>query len=326
MTLEFRSLRENELPQWFEHVSGIFRKTPRSYFERHWYADPWRDLEGIRVAMDAGRIVGTVRAFRRYVYLGGDAIPMGGIGEVSTRPDYRGQGVSYRLLEDALRTMEAWGTAVSMLFASRHGHYARHGWSLVRNPLRSLIVRPKKAEAEDGIRPLDLAAEGDLKQVSQLYARFSRSMEGPVVRRNDDCYWHRWVAEEWGQGFGLFRDGRLVGYVALKQQSDGRLFLQEFAFDPVCPAGGPSMADMPAVLLEQAVAGFGPLARQVVFPTILDPDNLLGADQAPILEDWMVKVVRPEILSPSATAVIQALLAEKAAAPPRFWFWPTDWF
>ena len=325
MTLEFRSLRRDELPRWFEHVSEVFKKPPRSYFERHWYADPWRDLEGIRVAVDAGRIVGTVRALRRYVYFGGEVVAMGGIGEVSTRPEYRDQGISHRLLEDALRTMEAWGTAISMLFASRHSHYARHGWSLVRNPLRSLIVRPKGAAG--GIRPLDLAVEDDLKQVSQLYDRFSRSMEGPVVRGNDDCYWRRWVVEEWGQGFGLFRDDRLVGYVALRrQQPDGSLFLQEFAFDPVRDPTDPSRAGIAAALLGRAAAHFGPDPRRVVFPTILDPENRLDARPAPPLDDWMVKVVRPASLPPAAAAAVEALFAGAEAAPPRFWFWPTDWF
>lgn len=363
MPIEIRSLRQDELPQWFEHVSAVFTKTPRSYFERHWYADPWRDLQGIRVAVDGDRIAGTVRVFRRRVHLGGQVVSMGGIGEVSTRPEYRGQGISFRLLEDALRIMESWGLAVSMLFASRHGHYGRHGWTLVRNPLRSVLVDPssvvdpstavdRSAPAsapapaapvgEIQCRPLDLGNQGDLAQVMDLYTRYvGATLDGPVVR-DDPEYWRDWVSVEWGRGFGAFAGRRLVSYVALIERSD-HLYVQEFAVDPAWPttvmpaqgavdaapsdhAGYHPLHNLLEALLCRAVASFGTSPRRVVFPPIIDPENQLSADGESVLEDWMVKVVRADLLPPVARAAVEAMLSKTEAAPPRFWFWPTDWY
>lgn len=37
---------EDVLHSWFTHLDTVFVNTPREYFERHWYADPNRDLEG----------------------------------------------------------------------------------------------------------------------------------------------------------------------------------------------------------------------------------------------------------------------------------------
>ena len=58
----------------------------RQYFSNHWHNDPWRDPEGIRIAMDNGAIVSTVRVFIRKMFLHGEPITVGGLGEVSTRP------------------------------------------------------------------------------------------------------------------------------------------------------------------------------------------------------------------------------------------------
>jgi hypothetical protein len=86
--MELRTLRPEELDAWLDFVHRVFN-VPRAYCARHWHNDPWRSCEGIRVAVDRGQILSTVRVFRRRIYLGGVPVTMGGIGEVSTDPAYQ---------------------------------------------------------------------------------------------------------------------------------------------------------------------------------------------------------------------------------------------
>jgi len=92
LSVEIRSLRRDELEQWFDHVSGVFDDTPRQHLEDHWFQDPWRDLSSILVAVEDDKIVSTVRVFWRDAWVNGLPLPFGGIGEVSTHPSYRRRG------------------------------------------------------------------------------------------------------------------------------------------------------------------------------------------------------------------------------------------
>ena len=66
--MEFRALRPEELEAWLDHVTSVFTGG-RQYFSNHWHNDPWRDAEGIRIAVDNGTIVSTVRVFIRKIFL-----------------------------------------------------------------------------------------------------------------------------------------------------------------------------------------------------------------------------------------------------------------
>ena len=65
--MEFRALHPEELEAWLDHVTHVFSAS-RQYFSNHWHNDPWKDVEGIRVAVDDGKIVSTVRVFIRKMF------------------------------------------------------------------------------------------------------------------------------------------------------------------------------------------------------------------------------------------------------------------
>ena len=114
--MEFRPLYPDELEAWLDHVTSVFTGG-RRYFSNHWHNDPWRDPEGIRVAVDKGTIISTVRVFIRKMFLHGEPITVGGIGEVSTRPEYRRRGIATQLLKDSIQFMES----RDIVFSSLHG-------------------------------------------------------------------------------------------------------------------------------------------------------------------------------------------------------------
>lgn len=134
--MEFRTLKEPELEKWFYHCASIFGDNQNleywlDYFKRHYFNDPLKHLGGIFVAVDDSIIASTVRLFYRRVYFHGKEITVGGIGEVSTKPEYRGMNLASKLLCMAIDTMKEKKLYISILFASLHNFYGKFGYKVL---------------------------------------------------------------------------------------------------------------------------------------------------------------------------------------------------
>jgi predicted N-acetyltransferase YhbS len=267
MEYEFRSLRESELPAWFDHVSLVFTGIGRAYFMQHWFADPWRDLEGILVATHRGRIVSTVRVFDRRIHVGGAVLAMGGIGEVSTHPDFRRQGLSGRLLQDAIALMRRRRVAVSVLFTGRYGHYGRYGWERVPVPLLRLtglpasLVPPTGSTATPTVHKVDWGQ--DLEGVMALYDAEAAALAGPIVRSAP--YWWNWLRPSTDHLLVGKRSGTPVAYLVAGVR-DGTLRVQEYAARPGDETALLSLLD--EARRQPQPSGHGPLP--VVVPGAMD--------------------------------------------------------
>jgi GNAT superfamily N-acetyltransferase len=205
--LEFRSLREYELNAWHDHCMLVFNKGVvnlelRQMFADSWYHDPSRGLEEILVAVEDGELLSGLRVVRRQIYLQGEAVGMGGIAFVSTKPEARGRGLSTRLLRDAITLMDSWGLEVSMLATDLFSFYARLGWEQVVFQAKILKLAPVQPPAGLRARPLDF--DRDLPAVMALYDQTARRLNGTLAR--GEAYWDQflrgtggwWVAEREG--------------------------------------------------------------------------------------------------------------------------------
>ena len=130
--MEFRSARRSERDEVLDLLALWYND--REFFARYNQNDPTFRDELCLVALDGGRIVSTVQIFDRKINLDGKAVPMGGIGSVFTREDYRHKRVASGLMNLAVTTMEREGFEVSLLFAERLTFYNQFGWKeLTRN-------------------------------------------------------------------------------------------------------------------------------------------------------------------------------------------------
>ena len=68
--------------------------------------------------INKSRNISCVRVFVRRVHIGDRVVPIGGIGEVSTNPDFRGQGLATRVMQDAEAVMVHNGCVHAMLPSS----------------------------------------------------------------------------------------------------------------------------------------------------------------------------------------------------------------
>lgn len=224
--MQIRSLRPEEFDAWIEFLELSFGRQEAQH-ARHWYTDPSRDLNGILISACGNWILSAVRIFRRQIYLGGQAVTVGGIGEACTHPEYKGKGLSGRLLKAALSHMAQQGMAVSLLFTRNKALYARHGWKKIPMQVGTAKVDPVVDEAVQ-IVPANPRDPAEARRLMALYDPLAKTMQGALVR-SDIRYWTEWVAGEWQRAVTARRDGRLVGYLAANRLPSGEMEVQDFA-------------------------------------------------------------------------------------------------
>jgi predicted N-acetyltransferase YhbS len=287
--MEFRALCPEELETWLDHVTSVFTGS-RQYFSNHWHNDPWRDAEGIRIAVDNGTIVSTVRVFIRKMFLHGEPITVGGIGEVSTRPEYRRRGIATQLLKDSIRFMEARDIAVSSLHGSQQ-IYAIEGWEKVPRYHARQSFTPEKQSVWE-VRPTNFDDEAEVKRIAELYDRYARKFNGTFVR-DEMAYWKQWVHTESSNAWVAERNGSIEGYISVVQH-ENELNVKEFiALDAlfIMDRGKQLFESM----LSDIIAQMDVESLDVVYPApIADGFN------APTIEEHgsaMYRVIQPDVLS-----------------------------
>jgi len=124
--MELRAARRSERDEVLDLLELWYHD--REFFARYNQNDPKFRDELCLIARDGRALVATVQIFDRAVRLDGQATPMGGIGSVFTRADYRHQGVASALMRMAVDTLEREQFEVSLLFAERLTFYKQFGW------------------------------------------------------------------------------------------------------------------------------------------------------------------------------------------------------
>src|SRR5690348_1421893 len=181
--MEFRSARRSERDQVLDLLALWYND--REFFARYNLNDPTFRDDLCLVAEDRGRLVSTVQIFDRRINLDGQAIPMGGIGSVFTREDYRHRNLASRLMELAGATMEREGFEVSLLFAVRLTFYNQFGWKEVN---RSFSVMPGAAglKAPDDLEVEAFDAGRDLADLMRLHREYSGRFNVTALRSEND--------------------------------------------------------------------------------------------------------------------------------------------
>ena len=293
--MEFRALYPEELEAWLDHVTTVFTGG-RQYFSNHWHNDPWRDPEGIRVAVDNGTIVSTVRVFIRKMFLHGEPITVGGIGEVSTRSEYRQRGLATQLLKDSIKFMESRDITVSLLFGSQR-IYSIEGWEKVpRYYARQSFAAKKESEWE--VRPANFDDDTEVKRIAALYDGYARKFNGTIVR-DEIAYWTKWVRTESPNAWVVERDGSIEGYASVIRRED-ELTVKEFVASEAAFAQkrGTRLFES---MLSNIIAQMDAESLKVVYPApIADGFNAPKIDEQ---SSAMYRINRPDALPNSDDSI-----------------------
>ena len=293
--MEFRALYPDELEKWLDHVTHVF-SGGRQYFSNHWHNDPWRDPEGIRIAVDNGTIVSTVRVFIRKMFLQGEPVTVGGIGEVSTRPEYQRRGLATQLLKDSIRFMESRDIVMSSLHGSQR-IYSVEGWEKVQRYYARQPLTAKKLGVWE-VRPANFDDAAEVQRIAAIYDTYARKFNGTFVR-DDMAYWTEWVRTESPSAWVAERNGNIEGYVSVVRRED-QLNVEEFIVSDAIFAedrGQGLFED----LLSNVIAQLDAESLEVIYPApIADGFN------APTIEERgsaMYRINQPDALSNASDSI-----------------------
>lgn len=252
---EVRAIRESEreecLALWITVWPG---ENSERYFRRYFYGDvEWLPYY-TQVGVLDGKIVSAVNICRRVVACGEYSLTMGGIANVSTLPEYRGQGYNTQCLKQALRVMEADALDFSLLGTGINGYYERLGYATWPLPRVTGSIRAERLDLPDEltVRP---ARETDLAAIQAIYAEYNRAR--PIAVRRDSIYWREWVGltavDRADYSVAIFR-GEPVGYIKI---------------DPIVDSAGEAAPPAGINLIEFAVGDNAPPETTAALLTFL---------------------------------------------------------
>ncbi len=176
--MEFRAARRSERDEVLDLLALWYND--REFFARYNQNDATFRDELCLVALEHGRIISTVQIFDRKINLDGKAVPMGGIGSVLTREDYRHQRVASGLMNLAVTTMEREGFEVSLLFAERLTFYKQFGWKELTRYFSVLANASALRTPEFEIDVFDV--DRDLREVMRLHDAYSGRFDVTALR------------------------------------------------------------------------------------------------------------------------------------------------
>ncbi|CAM3717581.1 GNAT family N-acetyltransferase [Alicyclobacillus pomorum] len=202
--------RESCLMFW----SSVFPEDA-SYFAERLAAEADCGLETTWLALVDGQMVSAAQVFPYWARLGKASVRMGGIGNVATRPDYRGRGLARAILNAQIHWMSENGFAVSALYTGIPDFYEALGWRIA--PREMLVVEgPALATlAAEPSAPYEVNPyrASDAEEVCRLYEAFNAGRPGSRIRELPyaQASFDRTVRR--GTFLLARRNGRLAGYV-----------------------------------------------------------------------------------------------------------------
>lgn len=217
--ITFRNLYPKELEKWFDFlVEEIFKSESKKFFSNQWYNDPYKDINGIFVAVDDdGNFLSTLRVFVREIYINGMKISCGGIGCVGTKEEYRGQKLSTTLFQMCIKYMEDRNIYVSYLMSGDQNEKYYNRYDYYKSPRYikySSISKYNNDSYDYCIR--DVNIEGDIVELSNIHENFSSKFNGSIVRSIE--YWKEWIASNTERSCKIAYDnsGKGIAYISFQ--------------------------------------------------------------------------------------------------------------
>jgi predicted N-acetyltransferase YhbS len=215
-----RSIREHERDECLNLWCSAFTHTGRDYFERYFYGDTEYDPHYTRVGVLDDRLVSCVQIVRRTVTVGESRLTAACIANVSTLPEFTGNGYNRACLQSALEVIAADTFDFSLLGTGIPDYYAKFGWTPVGLPglLGTLNGLPSQAGTVTR-----MAVHGDL---DAMMAAYNTTFVGaPLAVIRSAGYWRGWLEFKPGAQPDSWLvvetdTGEFLGYVRAERDDD----------------------------------------------------------------------------------------------------------
>ncbi|MBN1899523.1 MAG: GNAT family N-acetyltransferase [Spirochaetes bacterium] len=164
-----------------------------------------------------GRIASCVQILELNAYIKGKLTKIGGIGQVATLPEFRGQGLASELLKACLKRMKEMGYAFSLLFAGPVPLYQKIGFKLldVKYYFFEGVLLDHKGPFT--ILPMKEKYNYTLFDIHQEFIKHYNM----TISRNF-LYWQYYWKEFKARGCQTFllKEKNLVAYITIKEEKD----------------------------------------------------------------------------------------------------------
>eukprot|EP01111_Echinosteliopsis_oligospora_P013841 TRINITY_DN506_c0_g1_i1.p1 TRINITY_DN506_c0_g1~~TRINITY_DN506_c0_g1_i1.p1 ORF type:complete len:331 (-),score=90.09 TRINITY_DN506_c0_g1_i1:199-1191(-) len=237
--IQYRTLKEEELEEWFDHVALVFESTPREYFTNHWKNDAASSVDNIFIAYDDSvkKIASTVRLVPRKIQIDQQVLLAGGIAEVSTRPEYRKQGLAKRLMQIVVDVMRSREMYMGVLSATKAApFYKTLGWISVPN-FWSIQTIPSEgvdySMKGTKVRAPNYQSKEELHLLVKHHREFNYDFNGLIYRDSEEYYtsWIQNLADGTPSYVLVSSDNDSVVAFASISVQDKTITIKDFATD-----------------------------------------------------------------------------------------------
>jgi len=174
-------------------------------------------------AFSEGKLKSSVIVFPFEMYHHGRILKMGGIGNVSSYPEVRGQGTIRQLLEKALEEMRDQGYVLSYLAPFSYRFYRKFGYEVAFEQRQYQIMPEDFGLFEAPENRVERVRYEDHKEAIQaIYEKKVAQSVGPV--RRTDWLWEKKFLPSDKKKIALYRDDeeRPKGYLVYEFTGDGQ--------------------------------------------------------------------------------------------------------
>lgn len=149
------------------------------------------------------------------MYIDGQAIPIAGVGGVTTDSMYRSGGVCSTLIKEGLKVMYERGVVFSMLAPFSYEFYQKLGWKWCYNNMSYTfeIDRLKRFKNEGHI---EYVTAGNEEALKVFYEAYIKTINGACIR--DDVQWGKRTSRKLDHYTILYKnnEGKVEGYMIYK--------------------------------------------------------------------------------------------------------------
>jgi predicted acetyltransferase len=198
MVVDYRRVYPEEEDALIDLWAEVFPDTDRARWRQQFVWDPQRFLRtAVAVAAD-GTILASARYLLRYIReTNGQAILMGWVTNVATKPAAQQQGHAGKLLKLTIESMHQQGCHCSLLSADEvvAGFYEQYGWRRFPYRYRQGLLSGARLSTHRSYicRSFDPFHEPDgWQKLAAVYTSYNRMRPLTVVR--DRVYWDTYIA------------------------------------------------------------------------------------------------------------------------------------
>ncbi|MFW6281779.1 MAG: GNAT family N-acetyltransferase [bacterium] len=169
------------------------------------------------------------------IFFNDKVVKMGGIGAVSTFPEYRSQKYAGKLLQKALNQMHEKGQIFSMLAPFSYKYYRKYGWELAFNTINyKLNINSFKKFKKDLRMNFRVVEDNNSKDIKKIYESYIKQYNGAIKRSDND--WE--IKFKNHRKKNIYRyacqddNGDTTGYIFFKIK-DRIMYIEELAYNSI---------------------------------------------------------------------------------------------